>query len=85
MAASGRHPDHYDIRVPAFGDGAPLGNPASFTHAHRLAAVNNLGYSSNRHKLFISLNDYGAGLAAWISKSDDRFVRVRTILTVIGK
>ena len=67
------------------GDGAPLGNPASFTHTHRLAAVNNLGYSSNRHNLFGSLKDYGFGLAFWISQSDDRFVRVRAILAVIDK
>jgi hypothetical protein len=35
--------------------------------------------------LFISLKDYWSGLAARISKSDDRFVRVRAILTIVSK
>jgi hypothetical protein len=51
VTASWGHSDNDNVRVPGFGDGAPLGNTASFTHTHSLAAVNNLGYSSNRHYL----------------------------------
>jgi hypothetical protein len=33
----------------------------------------------------MSLKDYGSGLATGISKSDDRFIRVRSIFAVINK
>src|SRR5512136_50658 len=35
--------------------------------------------------LFCSLKDYGSGFAAWISKSEHFFIRVRTKLAVIDK
>jgi hypothetical protein len=49
VAATGGHPDYNNIGISAFGDGAPLGKTASFPHAHRLAAVDNLGHASDWH------------------------------------
>jgi hypothetical protein len=53
VTASWGHSDNNNVRVTGLGDGSTLGYSASLSHTHRLAAVNNLSYSSYRHSYLI--------------------------------